>query len=484
MTLEQHTHYVDGSWVTPLGTDRLEVVNPATEEVYGGIPDASAADVDRAVEAARVAFYDGDWRHWTPQARADVLVRVADELAKRNDDMAAVLTSEMGSPISQSRFGQIPVTIELLRYYTEQAGNYAWQTRKPSWDAANKGLDVVVQQEPVGVVGAITPWNGPQICTMMKVAPALLAGCTMVFKPAPEASLNFIGFAEAFEAAGLPPGVLNIVTGGAATGEHLVTHDDVDKVAFTGSVAVGRKIASLCAERLRPVTLELGGKSPALLLEDADVEQAVASLLVPMLFVSGQACNAPTRILAPRSRHAEVVDALVAAMDAIPLGDPTDPATGVGPMTSKAQRERVLGYIEVGKAEGAKVALGGGRPAGFDRGWYVDKTVFTDVDNSMRIAQEEIFGPVCAVIAYDGEDDGVRIANDSRLGLAGSVWTADPEHGFEVASRLRSGSLGVNAHGLDAAAPLAGMRDSGIGCERGIEAIDDYVSPKGILVPS
>jgi aldehyde dehydrogenase (NAD+) len=386
MTLEQQTHYVDGQWVQPLAGERLEVVNPATEERYGTIPDSSPADVDRAVEAARRAFYEGEWRHLTPAARAEVLGRVADELAKRNDDMATVLTSEMGSPISQSKFGQMPVTVELLRYYVEQADVYEWQKRKPSWDAANSALDVVVQQEPVGVVGAITPWNGPQICTMMKVAPALLAGCTMVFKPAPEASLNFVGFAEAFEAAGLPPGVLNIVTGGAGTGEHLVTHPDVDKVAFTGSVGVGRKIASLCAERLRPVTLELGGKSPAVLLDDADVEQAVASLLVPMLFVSGQACNAPTRILAPRSRYAEVVEALVAAMDAIPLGDPMDPATGVGPMTSKAQRERVLGYIEVGRAEGARVALGGGRPAGFDRGWYVEKTVFADVDNSMRIA--------------------------------------------------------------------------------------------------
>jgi aldehyde dehydrogenase (NAD+) len=483
MTLEQQTHYVDGQWVAPLSTERLPVVNPATEEVYGGIPDSSAADVDRAVEAARRAFYESDWRHRTPAARAEVLGRVADELAKRGEDMSVVLTSEMGSPISQSRFGQMPVTVELLRYYIANADAYPWQVRKPSWDAANKDLDVVVQQEPIGVVGAITPWNGPQICTMMKVAPALLAGCTMVFKPAPEASLNFVGFAEAFEAAGLPPGVLNIITGGAATGEHLVTHQDVDKVAFTGSVGVGRTIATLCAERLRPVTLELGGKSPAVLLEDADIESAVASLLVPMLFVSGQACNAPTRILAPRSRYGEVVDALVAAMEAIPLGDPMDPATGVGPMTSKAQRERVLSYVEAGKAEGATVALGGGRPAGFDRGWYVDKTVFADVDNSMKIAQEEIFGPVCAVLGYDDEDDAVRIANDSRLGLAGSVWTADPEHGFAVASRLRSGSLGVNAHGLDAAAPLAGMRDSGIGCERGIEAIDDYVSPKGILVP-
>jgi betaine-aldehyde dehydrogenase len=482
MRLTQERFFVDGDWIEPRTASRLPMISPVTEDRIGFIPDAAAEDVDRAVAAARRAFDEGDWPRMAPRDRAAALSRFADELEKRGEEMASVLTAEMGSPITQSRFGQIPMTVALLRYYVDQVDRYVWEERRPSADAANADLDVMVQQSPLGVVGAITPWNGPQICTMMKVAPALLAGCTMVIKPAPEASLNFVGFAEAFEAAGLPPGVLNIVTGGAAVGERLVSHPDVDKVAFTGSVGVGRAIAEACATLLRPVTLELGGKSPAIMLDDADLDDAMPKLLMPMLFVSGQACNAPTRILASSRRYDDVVDALVAAMDAVPLGLPDDPTTGVGPMASRAQRDRVLRYVDIGRAEGAKVALGGGVPAGFETGWFVDKTVFRDVDNSMRIAQEEIFGPVCSVIRYEDEADALRIANDSPLGLAGSIWTADVEHGYDLISRLRSGCLGVNSHGLDAAAPLAGRKNSGLGCERGPEALYDYVSPRAVLV--
>ncbi len=482
MTLTQDRLFIDGEWVTPAGTERITTINPANEDAAGSIPAGTHEDIDRAVAAARGAFERGDWRNLRPSERADVLRRVSAELTARGKDMAHVLVSEMGSPISQALFGQMPGTVDILDYYISEADSFPWQTRKPTFDAMNKDLDVVVQQFPIGVVAAITPWNGPQIVTMMKVAPALMAGCSVVIKPAPESTLNFVGFAEAFEAAGLPKGVLNIVTGGVDAGVYLVEHPDVDKVAFTGSSANGRKIAIACAQRLRSVTLELGGKSAAVILEDADLDLVMSTLLPSMLFVSGQACNSHTRFLAPRSRYDEVVDAFAAALDQIPLGDPTDPDTYVGPMTTPRQLEKVMDYIEIGKNEGAKLVRGGGRPAGHDKGWWVEKTLFRDVDNRMRIAQEEIFGPVFTVIPFDSEDDAIRIANDNVYGLASSVWSADAQHGFEVASQVRAGSMGVNAYNLDAAAPLAGFRDSGIGVERGIEAMYEYLIPKGILV--
>jgi len=484
MIESQTMHFVDGTWMAPLSSRTLPVISPVTEETIATIPDGGAADVDRAVAAARRALDHGEWPRMSPQQRAQRLLLVADELEKRADAMAEVLTAEMGSPITQSRFGQIPTTYELLRYYAEHVDSYAWEQRRPTYSPMNDGFDVMVQQAPIGVVGAIVPWNGPQITAMMKVAPALLAGCTMVMKPAPEASLNFVGFAEAFEAAGVPAGVLNIITGGVEAGSSLVAHPDVDKVAFTGSVEVGRIIGNECGRLLKPVTLELGGKSAAILREDADLVTAIDSLLMPMLFVSGQACNAPSRILAPASRYEEVVDAVVKAVQARPLGLPEDPETAVGPMTSRAQQERIQRYVEIGRKEGANVALGGGVPEGYDRGWWVDATVFRDVDNSMQIAQEEIFGPVISILRYEDDEDAVRIANDSKLGLAGSVWTADIAKGYEMASALRSGCLGVNLHGLDPAAPLAGRKNSGVGCERGLEAVYDYVTPKAVFVPS
>lgn len=477
------TFYIGGSRVAPSGGETLPVISPVTERPFASIPDAGGADVDRAVAAARQAFDHGDWPRLAPQERAAVMVRLADEFEKRSEAIASTLTSEMGCPITVSRQAQVPGGIDLLRYYASLADSYTFEHRRPTYDAANSGLDVVVRKDPIGVVGAIVPWNGPYFTLMMKVGPALLAGCTMVIKPSPEASLSFAAFADAVEAAGVPPGVINIITGGAAAGRHLVTHPQVDKVAFTGSTEVGRRIAGMCAELLRPVTLELGGKSAAILLEDADVESAVDELLVWLLFAAGQCCVAPSRILAPRSRYDEIVDAVVSAMQRVPFGDPNDPSVVVGPLATAGQRDRVLGYYQRGVAEGAKVALGGGRPSDFGTGWYVEKTVFRDVDNSMTIAQEEIFGPACGITPYSDVDDAVRIANDSRFGLAGSVWTADVEHGYHVASRLRAGGLGVNNHRLDCASPIAGLRESGIGVERGVEAIDDYVETKGILVP-
>ncbi|MFZ2238842.1 MAG: aldehyde dehydrogenase [Gordonia amarae] len=484
MISSQTRLFIDGAWVKPQSSQTIPVISPVTEEEIATIPDGGTADIDAAVAAARTAFDSGPWPRMSHRERAEVLKRVADELDKRTDDMAEAMVAEMGSPITQAKFGQVPVTSELLRYYAENVDSYEWETRRPTYNALNDGFDVMVQQAPYGVVAAIPPWNGPQICGMMKYAPALLTGCTIVVKPSPEASLNYVGFAEAFEAAGIPNGVFNVVTGGVETSKYLVSHPDVDKVAFTGSVEVGRSIGEACATLMRPVTLELGGKSAAIIRDDADLDDAIERLLGQMFFVSGQACNAPSRILASANRYEEVVDAFVAAVDKLPLGLPTDADTVVGPMANQAQKERVQRYVEIGKGEGAKVALGGGVPDGFDKGWFVDKTVFRDVDNSMRIAQEEIFGPVLCIIKYEDDEDALRIANDSSLGLAGSVWTADVQKGYEMAGALRSGALGVNNHGFDPATPLAGRKNSGIGCERGLEAVYDYVTPRAILVPS
>lgn len=478
----QKEFFIGGAWEAALGSDVITTLDPDTEEKAGSFIDGTKADIDRAVEAARRAFDSGPWPRMSPHDRAEVMKRAAQNLRKYQNEMADTLTSEMGSPISQSRGAQIPVAIDLFEYYASLADSYEWNIRRPTYDEANSGYDVLVFHEPVGVVAAIVPWNGPQIVAAMKLAPALLAGCTVVLKPAPEATLNFVDFANAFKEAGLPDGVLNIVPAGREVGEYLVVHDGVDKVTFTGSTAVGRRLGALCGERIRRYSLELGGKSAAILLDDVDAKSAAEGLIGPMMFISGQACNAQTRILAPRSRYEEIIEALESAVNAVPFGSSRDPNTFVGPLASSRQRERVERYIELGKQEGAKVVLGGNRPKDRDKGWFVEKTIFRDVDNRMRIAQEEIFGPVYVVIPYESTQDAINIANDSPYGLAGSVWTQDETAGLEVLGQIKSGTLGVNYSSLDCAAPFGGYKASGIGRERGPEALAYYLETKSVLM--
>jgi len=363
--------------------------------------------------------------------------------------------------------------------------NFLELGRTWDWEEIRTGMlgtPVVVRSEPVGVVAAIVPWNVPQFVTMSKLAPALVSGCTMVLKPAPETPLDAYLMAELLEEAGVPAGVVNIVPAGREVGEHLVRHPGIDKVAFTGSTAAGRTIASICGEQLKRCSLELGGKSAAIILDDADIGATMEGLKFASLMNNGQACVAQTRILASRSKYDEVVEALVATVGGMSVGDPNDPATEIGPLVAQRQQERVEKYIALGQEEGARVAIGGnGMPAGIDKGWYVQPTVFADVTNDMRIAQEEIFGPVLAVIPYDDVDDAIRIANDSAYGLAGSVWTEDGDAGMDVARRVRTGTFGVNQYTMDFVAPFGGYKASGVGREFGKEGLEHYLELKTIV---
>ena len=468
--------FIDGQWVDPAGSGTIEVIEAHTEQVLGTAPDGTEADIDKAVTAARRTFDSGEWTSTTPDERADLMAAISGNLQARYEEIAELISRENGSPKSFSVMAQVFASTMVLDYYTGLARTFEFEEERQG--ALGQ---VLVRREPVGVVGAIVPWNVPLFVTMLKLAPALAAGCTMVLKPAPETALDAYLLAEACEAAGLPKGVLNIVAAGREVGEHLVTHPDLDKISFTGSTAAGRRIASLCGEQLRRCTLELGGKSAAIILDDADVQANVDNLLIGGSYMNnGQACVAQTRVLASRSKYDEVVEALVERARALRVGDPLDDATEIGPLVAKRQQDRVLGYIQKGQDEGAKVAIGGGVPADQPKGWFVEPTVFVNVDNKMTIAQEEIFGPVVVVIPYDDVDDAVRIANDSPYGLSGSVWTKDQGQGLDIARRVRTGTFGINGMGMDFGAPFGGFKCSGIGRELGPEGLGGYLEYKNI----
>ncbi|MDA8359005.1 MAG: aldehyde dehydrogenase [Actinomycetota bacterium] len=473
--------FIGGEWVAPQGTGTIEVISPSTEEVVARVPDACEADVDAAVASARKALEHGPWREMTPVERGAILSKAAEAIMAEMVDMATTISTEMGSPVSWAQLGQVMAPTMVFNYYAGLASTFAF-------DEVRSGVlnpQVLVTKEPVGVVAAIAPWNVPLFIASAKLAPALLAGCTVVFKPAPETPLDAFRLAEIFNDAGLPRGVLSVLPAGREVGEHLVTHPGVDKVSFTGSSAAGRRIGGLCGERLKRCTLELGGKSAAIVLDDADLDTTLAGLLPNALMNNGQACIAQTRILAPRSRYDEVVDALVERVGAMVVGDPLDPATEVGPLVAARQRDRVEGYLRSGEEQGAKVAVGGGRPAAMDRGYYVEPTVFSGVDNAMKIAQEEIFGPVLVAIPYDDDADAVAIANDSDYGLCGSVWTADNDRGLGIARQVRTGTYMLNTPvPIDFATPFGGYKSSGIGREFGPEGLDIFLEKKSIALPA
>ncbi|HWB66349.1 MAG TPA: aldehyde dehydrogenase [Mycobacteriales bacterium] len=470
--------FIGGEWTAPSTGQRFEVRSPATLDVVGSVPEAVEADVDAAVAASRRAFDSGPWPTTAPEDRAKVLARFTELLTERIDEVTAIITSEMGAPPSVVQMMQWTPAQAVLNVYAGLASTFPWEEQREGAFGISR-----VRREPVGVVAAIIPWNVPLFIAINKVIPALLAGCTVVLKPAPETPIDALWLAGLFAEAGLPEGVLSVIPAERAVSEYLVTHPGVDKVSFTGSTAAGRRVGSLATERLKRISLELGGKSAAIVLDDVDLASSAFMIAHSGLMNTGQACVAQTRILAPRSRYDEVTEAIAEATKLLPVGDPSDPATQLGPLVAERQRDRVEGYIEKGKAEGAQLVIGGGRPAGLDKGWYVEPTVFKNVDNKMTIAQEEIFGPVLSVIPYDTEEQALQIANDSDYGLAGSVWTSDVDHGYEIATKVRTGTYGINWYAFDMGSPFGGYKCSGIGREDGPEGLAAFCELKSILMP-
>jgi len=476
--LERDRFFIGGEWTNADNQGVVDVVDAATGRSMGRVALARPADIEAAVAAAQNGARA--WEATSPAERAAALRDMADFLDINARSTARLVSRQNGMPITLSKGanGYFPGII--LRYYADLVDQPDAIDERPG----SFGTRTRVESRPLGVVGAITPWNYPQTLAVMKYAPALAAGCSVVLKPPPETSLDAYVIAEAAQSAGLPPGVLNVVPGDRDAGAHLVGHAETAKIAFTGSTAAGRAIGEACGRMLKPVTLELGGKSAAILLEDVDLETYLAKITRVSLPNAGQTCHSSTRILAPRSRYAEIVDAVTERVRSLTIGDPLAAETQIGPMVTAAHRRRVLDYVELGRAEGARLTTGGGVPSDRPDGWYVEPTVFADVDNSWRIAQEEIFGPVLCVIAYDSVEDAIDIANQSDYGLAGTVWTADEELGISVARRIETGSVGVNHYGLDPAAPFGGWKSSGLGVELGPEGLQAYRHTTSIYLPA
>jgi aldehyde dehydrogenase (NAD+) len=469
--------YIGGQWVAPSSDAVIEVVDSATEEIYFTVPAAQASDMDRAVTAARNAFDSGPWSSFTPAQRAGYVRALGAELGKRGEEIGQLWPREAGALHSIARRGGARAEAAFSGY-ADLADSHAFEESiKPT--VGEFGL---LRREPVGVVGAIIPWNGPTTLISHKVAPALVAGCTVILKNSPEAPGEGYLLAEAAEVVGLPAGVLNVVTADREVSELLVRDPRVDKITFTGSTAAGRRIASLCGERVARCTLELGGKSAAIILDDADIETAAATLSAAECLLSGQVCASLTRIVVPISRHDAMLEALAAAFGQVRVGDPFSDSSQMGPLVAERQRDRVEGYIARGIAEGAKLAAGGGRPKDLDRGWYVEPTVFGNVDNHSVIAQEEIFGPVLSVIPAQDEEDAIRIANDTIYGLNASVFTQDVNRARQVGTRLRSGTVGHNRIGSDLGVSFGGYKQSGIGREGQREGLQYFLETKVMVL--
>nr|WP_210406869.1 aldehyde dehydrogenase [Prauserella flavalba] len=464
--------FIGGRWVEPSSEHVIDVVSPSTEEVLATVPEAREADVDAAVAAARKAFDEGPWPRMSPAERGAILARVGKEVEKRFDEMAAAFTAEIGAPTAVSTaFHQN--ALKMWDDVSTLHERFAFEEER-TWADGNGRL----VHEPVGVVATIIPWNGPVATASLKIGPALAAGCTVVLKPAPEGPVSVMLLAEALEAAGLPEGVVSVLPAGREVGEYLVRHPGVDKVAFTGSTAAGKRIMSLCGERVTRVTLELGGKSAGIIADDIPLDQVLPTLLFAGIGHSGQVCAALTRILVPRERQQELLDAMVPALEALKVGDPLQPDTVLGPLAAERQRERVENYIRIGLDEGARLVTGGGRPEGLDRGFYVQPTLFADVSNDMRIAREEIFGPVVCVIPFDSIDEAVDIANDSDYGLSGAVYARDAALAEQIARRIRTGQISINSWGMCVVQPFGGYKQSGLGREGNVEGLSAYLETK------
>ena len=472
--------YIDGKWQPVAGARRLRPINPATEEIVAEVAAAGPADVDRAVSAARRAFDEGPWPRLAASDRAAAMRALAACLIKRNEALDSCWLAQVGIPVRIAAGSSVNVS-QLLTYYADLADTFSFEDLRPSAGYISKFA--VVVREPVGVVAAIAPWNGPYASLMIKIAPALAAGCTIVMKPSPETPLEAFLIAEAADEAGLPPGVINLLPAEREVSDLLVRHPGVDKVAFTGSTAAGLHIAQICASRMARYTMELGGKSAAIVLDDYAPERLGPALAPLVTMMSGQVCINYSRILVPRAKHDDYVDSLAAAMAATKVGDPTDAATAMGPMAMARQLERVSDYVAQGVACGARLATGGSRPAGLNRGYYFEPTVFANATNDMVIAREEIFGPVTAVIPYDNEEQAIRIANDTDFGLSGGVFTADTDRAYAVARRIRTGHFSQNGRDFDLTNPFGGFKKSGLGREGGPEGLEAYTEVKTVFLP-
>ncbi|ORB32278.1 aldehyde dehydrogenase family protein [Mycolicibacterium parafortuitum] len=477
--------YIDGAWTEGQGTTAVPVLNPATEDVIAEVPEATPADVDAAVAAARRAFDDGPWPTMKPAERAKILGAMAEKLTRRRAELVELNIAEAGSTRMLADFLQVGTPIDHFVDMVERVlPQFPFQAPVPPVIGHGIGQGIVTR-EPYGVAALITAFNFPFLLNLAKLAPALAAGCTVVLKSSPYTPLEALVLGEVAEAAGLPPGTLNIVTGDVAAGERLTRHPGVDLVSFTGSDAVGRKVYAQGAESMKKVVLELGGKSANIILDDANLDAVLESVLAGIITHAGQGCALLTRILVHESLHDDLVARIVGTLGFISVGDPSDPATMMGPLIRDVQRRRVESLIASGVEDGAQIAFGGKRPAHLDRGFFLEPTLFVGVDNSMRIAQEEFFGPVGVVIPFRDDDDAVRIANDSRYGLGGGVWSADPQRAATVAHRLRTGMVVINGGGggLNPAAPFGGYKNSGIGREFGEYGLSEYLQHKALQWP-
>jgi aldehyde dehydrogenase (NAD+) len=484
MSARTYQLYIDGAWQDSDGSEDIKVLNPATEEVIGLVPQATGTDMVRAVEAARRAFDQGPWPAMSVKERSAVLLRMADAMESRRDEIIELNMREAGSVrwLAESIQAGIPITH--FRDMAERAMlGFEWERPMRPTIAPGMGIGQgVIRREPFGVAALVSAYNFPFFLNVMKLAPALAAGCTVVLKPAPTTPLEAFLFAELAEEAGLPPGVLNVVTGDVEAGRELTTHPMVDLVSFTGSDTVGRQVYAQAAPSMKKVVLELGGKSANIICADADLHRAVVDVIMGVTLHAGQGCALLTRTLVHESRKDELIAMVTAALDAIQVGDPFDAKTGMGPLISAAQREKVESLIRTGTEEGARLAYGGGRPAGLDKGFFVEPTLFVDVDNSMSIARKEFFGPVGVVIPFQDDDEAVRIANDSDFGLSGGVWTKDPAHAYEIAKRIRTGTVAINGGGgaVTPHAAFGGYKQSGLGREWGEAGLDEYLQTKSI----
>jgi betaine-aldehyde dehydrogenase len=475
---ERREHFIGGNWLTAAGGDTIEVVSPSTEQVVGRVPAAGTGEVDAAVSAARSAFEDGPWTRLSTGERADHLRQLVTALDKRREDVIEVQIDEMGAT---RRFAT--ANFDAIRPFLDRMIRDCDLVR---WREVRDGTagKIVVLREPAGVTAGVTPWNSPVMVELSKLFPSLLTGCPIVLKPAPESPLSAYLVAEAVLDAGIPDGVVSIVNGGADTGAYLVSHPGIDHVTFTGSAAGGRAIATACGERLRPVTLELGGKSAAVILPGVDMGPYLPSLVANSLRNSGQICISTSRVIVHERDRDKVVDQLAGYISAMKVGDPHDADTEFGPLAASRQRDTVERFIGSGLAEGARLALGGGRPASQPRGWYIEPTIFVDVGSRMQIAQEEIFGPVLSVISYADEAEAIAIANDSKYGLGGAVFAGDPEHGIEVASKIVTGTCSVNGGPPSGGGgPFGGRKQSGLGRERGVEGLESFLELKSVTLP-